>query len=48
MRIEYDFSKMKGRRNPHAAHLKRLVTIRSGEDILEYFKSMANQVGVPY
>ncbi len=48
MRAEYDFSKMKGRRNPYAARLKRPVTIRLGADVVEYFKSMADKKGVPY
>lgn len=48
MRKEYDFSKMKGRRNPYAARLKKPVTIRLGDDVITYFKSMADQMGVPY
>ena len=48
MRAEYDFSKMKGRRNPYARLLKKPVTIRLGADVVEYFKSMAKQLGVPY
>ncbi len=48
MRSEYDFSKMKGRRNPYAARLKKPVTIRLGDDVIAYFKSMADQLGVPY
>ena len=48
MRAEYDFSKLKTRRNPYAARLKKHVTIRLGADVIAYFKSMANQMGVPY
>lgn len=48
MRKEYDFTKLKGRRNPYAQRLKRQVTIRLGQDVLEYFKSMAGQTGIPY
>ncbi len=48
MRSEYNFSKMKGRRNPYAARLKKPVTIRLGDDVINYFKSMADQMGVPY
>ena len=48
MRTEYDFSKMKARRNPYAARLKKPVTIRLGSDIIAYFKSMAKEMGVPY
>lgn len=48
MRKEYDLSKMKGRRNPYARLLKKPVTIRLGADVVEYFKTMANQMEVPY
>ena len=48
MRSEYDFTKMKGRRNPYAARLKKPVTIRLGDDVINYFKSMADQMGVQY
>ena len=48
MRAEYEFSNMKGRRNPYARLLKKPVTIRLGADVVEYFKSMGKQLGVPY
>lgn len=48
MKHEYDFSKMKSRRNPYAAKLKKPVTIRLGDDVVEYFKAMAQETGVPY
>ena len=48
MRKEYDFSKWKGRRNPYAARLKRPVTIRLGSDVVEYLKTMADHMGLPY
>lgn len=48
MKKEYDFSKMKSRKNPYAAKLKKSVTIRLGEDVIEYFKVMAEESGVPY
>ena len=48
MRKEYDFSKLKGRKNAYARHLKKQVTIRMGVDIIDYFKAMAEQTGVPY
>lgn len=48
MRKEYEFSKMKSRRNPYARLLKKPVTIRLGADVVEYFKTMANQMEVPY
>lgn len=48
MRKEYDFAKMKGRRNPYAKRLKKQVTIRMGVDIIEYFKKLAEETGIPY
>lgn len=48
MKSEYDLSKMKSRRNPYAAKLKKSVTMRLSEDVINYFKSMAAQAGVPY
>ena len=48
MKIEYDLSKMKSRRNPYASKLKKSVTMRLSEDVIHYFKSMATEAGVPY
>jgi len=48
MKKEYDFSKMKSRKNPYASKLKKPVTIRLSEDVIDYFKGMAEDSGVPY
>ncbi len=48
MKAEYDFSTMKSRRNPYASKLKKPVTMRLSEDVVAYFKGMANEAGVPY
>ena len=48
MNAEYDFSKMKSRKNPYASKLKKSVTIRLGEDVIGYFKEMAVETGIPY
>ena len=48
MRKEYDFAKMKGRKNPYAGKLKKQITIRIGVDVLEYFKELADETGIPY
>ena len=48
MKNEYDLSKTKRRRNPYARRLKKQVTIRMGVDIIEYFKAMAQETGIPY
>jgi uncharacterized protein (DUF4415 family) len=48
MKKEYDLSKMKSRKNPYASKLKRQVTIRMGDDVISYFKGMAEETGIPY
>ena len=48
MKEDYDFSKMKSRKNPYASKLKKPVTIRLGEDVIDYFKALAEETGVPY
>ena len=48
MRKEYDFSKMKGRKNPYAKRLKQQITIRLGVDVIEYFKDLSAETGIPY
>ena len=39
---------MKSRKNPYANQLKKQVTIRMGSDIIEYFKEMSKETGIPY
>ena len=39
---------MKSRKNPYASKLKKSVTIRLSEDVVGYFKDMAEGTGVPY
>jgi uncharacterized protein (DUF4415 family) len=48
MKAEYDLSKMKSRKNPYAAKLKKSVTMRLSEDVIGYFKEMSEEAGVPY
>ena len=48
MKDEYDLSKMKARKNPYASKLKKPVTMRLSEDVIGYFKAMAEEAGVPY
>jgi len=46
MRKSYEFSH--ARKNPYAKRLKKPVTIRLQSDIIEYFKAMALDTGIPY
>jgi uncharacterized protein (DUF4415 family) len=48
MKSQYDLSRMKHRPNPYAKRLKRQVTIRMGVDVIEYFKAMSKESGIPY
>jgi uncharacterized protein (DUF4415 family) len=46
MRDEYDFSESV--RNPYVKNLKKQITIRLEEDVIEYFKSLAEETDIPY
>lgn len=46
MKKEYDFSKSV--KNPYAKYLKKQVTLRLGVDVIEYFKHLAEENGIPY
>jgi predicted DNA binding CopG/RHH family protein len=46
MRKQYDLSA--ARRNPYAAQLKKSVTIRLDEGSISYFKSLSDEMGIPY
>ncbi len=48
MRKEYDLAKLKGRKNPYARRLRKQVTIRMGIDVIQYFKRLAEETGMPY
>ena len=46
MRKQYDFSKAK--KNPYASRLKKQITIRLDGEAIDYFKSISEDVGIPY
>ncbi len=48
MRKHYDFTKMKGQKNPYNKHLKQPVTMRLDKSTIVYFKSLAEELGMPY
>ena len=48
MRAHYDFSTLKGRKNPYLKYLKQPVTIRLDRAAVAYFKSQAEKTGIPY
>ncbi|MBE9140267.1 BrnA antitoxin family protein [Nodosilinea sp. LEGE 07088] len=46
MREEYDFSKSVP--NPYVKKLKKQVTIRLEEDVVDYFKDLSEETDIPY
>lgn len=46
MRKEYDFSKAK--KNPYSKLLKKQIKIRLEEETIDYFKKLAEDMGIPY
>ncbi len=48
MRKEYDLKKMKLKPNPYASKLKKSVTIRLDNDVIEYFKKLGEKTSTPY
>jgi uncharacterized protein (DUF4415 family) len=48
MKEEYDLSTMKSRPNPYAKQLKKQVTMRLENEVIDYFKDMAKGAGIPY
>lgn len=48
MKKEYDLSKMKSRKNPYAKRLKQQITLRLDPDVVDYFKALSDEKGIPY
>lgn len=46
MRADYDFSN--GIKNPYADKLKKQITIRLDDEVVNYFKNMAEETGMSY
>ena len=47
MRKKYDFAKLKAVRNPYA-NKKKAVGINLSPEVIDYFKDLADETGVPY
>lgn len=45
---EYDIDSLNPRKNPYSKELKKMITIRISPDVLEYFKTEAEELGIPY
>jgi predicted DNA binding CopG/RHH family protein len=48
MRAHYDFSTMKGEKNPYIKQLKQPITMRLEKPTIAYFKALATELGMPY
>jgi uncharacterized protein (DUF4415 family) len=48
MRPNYDFSKLKAKRNPYVKYLKQPITIRIDKESIAYFQSLAEETGLAY
>ena len=46
MRKHYDFSN--AIKNPYINKLKKQISIRLDNDVLEYFKELSDEIGIPY
>ena len=46
MKVEYDFSDSV--QNPYANKLKKHITIQIEEEIVDYFKTLSEEMGIPY
>lgn len=47
MKKEYEFSKMKEIKNPYAGR-KKAVGINLSPKVIDYFKKLAQETGIPY
>ena len=48
MQEEYDLSTIKSRPNPYAKQLTKEVALKLSEEVIDYFKSMSEDIGIPY
>ena len=46
MREHYDFSN--GMKNPYADKLKKQIAIHLDDEVINYFKNMAEEIDIPY
>lgn len=45
---EYDIDKLNPRKNPYAKELKKQVTIKISPSVIDYFKTQADKLNMPY
>ena len=45
---EYDIKNLNPRKNPYAEKLKKQITINIDSKVIDYFKELSKQTGIPY
>ncbi|WP_071599620.1 BrnA antitoxin family protein [Selenomonas sp. F0473] len=48
MREEYDIRQLNPRRNPYSNRVKKQITIKLDDEVIEYFRKQSERSGVPY
>ena len=48
MKTNYDLKALRWKKNPYIKLLKKPITIRVDEDILDYFKALGKKERIPY
>lgn len=48
MTEEYEIEKLNPRKNPYIKRLKKQVTINIDQEVIDYFKQLSEQSGLPY
>ncbi len=48
MREEYDIKNLNPRKNPYASKLKKQITINVDSNIIDFFKNLSDETGIPY
>lgn len=48
MRKEYDIKNLNPKKNPYAKKMKKQITINIDENVIEYFKMLSQNTGIPY
>lgn len=48
MREEYDIKNLNPRKNPYANKLKKQITINVNSSIIDFFKNLSDDTGIPY
>ena len=48
MMEEYDIKNLNPRKNPYSSKLKKQITINIDSSIIDFFKNLASETGIPY